>query len=312
MPSQAVAPAPAAILASEIIARYALHRVKACLGEPIEIVTTGLGGIEVRGLAETAKRKEELTVALQDIQFVTVKIQTLAEAQATITRAKNSTDLSAQPRANATEDVSVVTVRSSKLPIQDELQRYFSQPGHPAFLTTGGENTSGDIHQKIAAFSSQAISLADLALADAFALRQLAEKYPPANTRSLEASNRWLLEAMTREHLQAIQATTLRSRSLLGPVLRSLEAGNELAVAGEGHEATSSNSEWTGQVRQLFEATKRIERLTAFLFAGASLPEEQAGQAPAKLLAAFDYIDQETRRLVDSEESDSATLTRGR
>ena len=64
MPPQVVAPAATELIAAEIMVRYALHRAKACLGEPIEILTTDLGGIEVRGLAETPERKEELIAAL--------------------------------------------------------------------------------------------------------------------------------------------------------------------------------------------------------------------------------------------------------
>ncbi len=44
-------------------------------------------------------------------------------------------------------------------------------------------------------------------------------------------------------------------------------------------------SDWAGRVLHLFRGIERMERLTAFLFAGASLPEEQGGQAVAKLLA---------------------------
>ena len=178
------------------------------------------------------------------------------------------------------------------------------------------ERSVADVHQKIAALSSQAISLADMALADAFALRQLADKYPLVKTRSLEPASRWLLEAMMREHLQAIQATTLRSRSLLGPVLLSLEAGKEKVVAGRGLEEMTPGSDWADGVLHLFRGIERMERLTAFLFAGASLPEEQGGQAVAKLLDSFDQIEQESQRLVDHggrpNRSDSATLTQER
>lgn len=316
MAPQAVAPAATELTAAEVMVRYALHRVKACLGEPIQVVTTGVGSIEVRGLAETPERKEELTAALKAIPLVIVRIQTLAEAQATISPAGGSSDSGAEPSGNASEEVSVVTVRAGKLPIQDELKHYFARHSHPASLTTEGENDVGEVHQKIAAFSSQAISLADIALAHAFALRQLAEKYPSAKTRSLEPSSRWLLEAMVREHLQSIQTTTVRLRSLLEPVLHSLESGVEGAATRKGIVGTAPGSDWTGGVQQLFATIKRMERLTAFLFAGASVPEVQDGQPAAKLLSALDQIEQESRELVDqasrSDRSDSTALTQER
>jgi hypothetical protein len=210
----------------------------------------------------------------------------------------------------------VVTVRAGKLPIQDELNHYFARQSPPALSTTEGERSAGDIHQKIAAFSSQAISLAGMALADAFALRQLAEKYPATRARSLEPSSRWLLEGMVREHLQSIHATTVRLRSLLEPVLHALDSGVERDATGKGIDGIASASDWASGVPHLFGTIKRMERLTAFLFAGASLPEEQDGQAVAKLLAALDRVEQESHRLVDhasrSDRSDSAALTQER
>ncbi len=121
---------------------------------------------------------------------------------------------------------------------------------------------------------------------------------------------------MIREHMQSIRAATLRSRELLEPVLRSLEAGNEKVAASKGIEEMAPTSDWAGQVLQLFRTIERMERLTAFLFAGASLSEEQADQAVARLLATFNQIDQESHRLEvhgsRPDRSDSATLTHER
>jgi hypothetical protein len=316
LPPQVVAPPATELIAAEIMARYELHRAKACL-EPIEILTTDLGGIEVRGLAETPERKEELIGALQNIPLVTVRIQSLAEAQAMMTPARTSANSNPEPNASTSGEASVVTVRASKLPIQDELKRYFTQIGSdPTSPASGSEKSATDLHQEIVALSSQAISLADAALADAFALRQLAEKYPAVKTRTLESSSRWLLEAMIREHMQSIRTATRRSRALLEPVLHSLETGNEKVAASKGIEEIAPTSDWAGQVLQLFRTIERMERLTAFLFAGASLPEDQADQAVARLLATFSQIDQESHRLEvhgnRPERSDSATLTQER
>ena len=319
MAPQPTAPAGTKLNAAEIMVRYALHRFKACLGEPIQILITEAGGIEVRGLAETPERKEELIAALQDIPLVTIKIQTLAEAQATMTPARTSTDSNSPANTNASEEDSVVTVRAGKLPIQDELKKYFTQlggdPGSPA---SGSERSATDIHQKIVALSSRAISLADSALADAFALRQLAKQYPLVKTRSLEASSRWLLGAMIRDHLHSIRISTQHSRGLLDPVLRSIEAGseNDKFVASQGADEHVQTPDWTGQVLHLFKTIERMERLTAFLFAGASLPEGQDHQAVAKLLSTFNQIDQESHRVEDqasrADRSDSAVLVQER
>jgi hypothetical protein len=105
---------------------------------------------------------------------------------------------------------------------------------------------------------------------------------------------------------------------LLEPALRSLEASNVKVDVHEGTEETAPTSDWSGQVLHLFRAIKRMERLTAFLFAGARLSEEPDDQAVAKLLASFDQIDQKSHRLaehVDRSRSDrpiSATFPQER
>ncbi len=144
LPPQVVAPTATELIAAEIMVRYELHRAKACLGEPIEILTTDLGGIEVRGLAETPERKEELIGALQNIPLVTVKIQSLAEAQAAMTPARPSANSNPEPNASTPGDASVVTVRASKLPIQDELKRYFTQIGSDPTSPASGEREECD------------------------------------------------------------------------------------------------------------------------------------------------------------------------
>jgi len=316
--SQLVAPAATELVAAEIMARYALHRVKACLGEPIEILSR-FDGVRVSGLAETPERKEELIAALQAIPWVTVKIQSLAEAEAAMTTAGTVGDSDSDSNTNTSGELSPVTVRASKLPIQDGLKRYFTQIGNSPNSPLGeSERSATDAHQKIVALSSQAISLADTALADAFALRRLAEVYASLNKGSLEASSRWLLEAMIREHVQSIRAATVRSRSLLEPVLLSLEARNEESAASKSLEEVAPVSDWAGQALQLFRTIRYMERLTAYLFAGASLPEAQGGHAVATLLASFNQIDRQSSKLADHvqrsspDRSDSAVLKQER
>ena len=81
----------------------------------------------MRGLAETPERKEELIGALQNIPLVTVRIQSLAEAQAAMTPARTLCEPQSGAERKHVGDAPVITVRASKLPIQDELKRYFTQ-----------------------------------------------------------------------------------------------------------------------------------------------------------------------------------------
>ncbi|MCI0420427.1 MAG: hypothetical protein L0312_14590, partial [Acidobacteria bacterium] len=127
----AVAPTAVELTAAEIEAHYALHRLNACLGEPIEIVRGPSGQIVVQGLAETAERKTELLAALEGIPLLTAKIQTVEEANSAVSSAPQ-VQSEAQRRIEAplSEASGIVEIHSRKLPIQDQLERYFLQaPG---------------------------------------------------------------------------------------------------------------------------------------------------------------------------------------
>jgi hypothetical protein len=196
------------------------------------------------------------------------------------------------------------------------LQLYFTQISSDSASSTGNTRGAADTHQRIANLSSEAMSLADAALADAFALRQLIENYPSVKTRVLEASSRWLLEAMIREHLQSVRTGTQRSRTLLEPVLRSLEPVDQEVAHSDDTEEVAPPVDSAGQIQQLFQTIRRMERLTAFLFAGATLPEEQGKHAVAGLLTGFDRVDRQSQGMADygnrSDGSDSATPTQQR
>ena len=55
---------PVDLDALELRARYALHRAHSCLGEGIEVVRTGVDGLAVRGVVQSAARREEIVLLL--------------------------------------------------------------------------------------------------------------------------------------------------------------------------------------------------------------------------------------------------------
>ncbi|MCI0420860.1 MAG: hypothetical protein L0312_16795, partial [Acidobacteria bacterium] len=85
-------PSATELTAAEVEAHYALHRLNACLGEPIEVLRDSSDEILVRGLADAEERKKELVAALERIPHVTVSIQTVAEAKAAISSSSHAQD----------------------------------------------------------------------------------------------------------------------------------------------------------------------------------------------------------------------------
>ncbi len=66
----------------EVEVHYALHRIRACLGEPVEIVRSPSGRILVEGLVKSTERKTELLTALGelgDTDALSVSIRAMSE-----------------------------------------------------------------------------------------------------------------------------------------------------------------------------------------------------------------------------------------
>ena len=128
LPEPAAAPSAGDLIAAEIEARFALHRAKACLGEALEVIRDR-SGVTVRGVVETAERREQLRDALRVVPLTSVEIQTVEEAVS----ASSSVPASANDSKEHSNESQVVdyTVRSnsSTFPIQESLRRYFSEHG---------------------------------------------------------------------------------------------------------------------------------------------------------------------------------------
>jgi hypothetical protein len=257
--------------------------------------------VEVGGLVENPERKDVLIAELRGIPFLKVKIQTITEATiAVASSAQAGMDAEQQNAASSSQDHAKVEFQSKKLPIQDRLERYLLQN---RVATDSGQNESEPtrIRQEIADFSTQAISLSDATLTEAWALRRLAEAYHFVKTDDLKPSTRWLLEVMVRDHMTALRNEVNRSRELLEPVLSS--SGSEKVGSVVGKETGVSGSSdardltWTAEALRLFATVERIGRLTDHLFAGDDLPGTEENEAPRDLWKAISQVDIEFQRL---------------
>ncbi len=276
-------PSPAELADAEIEARVALHHASADLGEPVEIVRSPRE-VEVRGLVDTEQRKTELLAVLQGIRHLTPRITTIAEAASASTattgewgkvaasQAGQSNSDEKQPAAASNLPGSVDV--SSRLPIQDQLEKYFDQLRR----STAASQKSGEtdqsqsaIQQEIQRVSSQAVTLAEEALEHAWALRRLAERYPSDEVSKLSPESRRKLEGLVREHVQALLQRTQSYGALVKPVLLSLAAG-QAGRSQADEELAAAN--WPAFSPSLFNTVSQVDRLTSSLFAGAALPSE--------------------------------------
>ena len=179
---------------TELAVRYALHKVRADLGEPIDVEqVSGSASVSVVGIVDSAERKKELLAVLNGIQHVTSELQTEGEAGAR------------ELNAPITREVpDIVNVRS---PIEQELQDHFGDP------------------TAVEKFSKHAIALSGDVMAHAWALRHLSDRFGDPGARNevaLSPGARQLLETMRHDHRLAISDTTNELTQLLSPVLRSM------------------------------------------------------------------------------------------
>jgi hypothetical protein len=293
-PFSSLFPSAAESLAAEINAQYALHRLKACVGEPIEISRDSAGHVEVRGVTESVERKQQLLVALRGIPLVRASIQTIAEASAGgPTTPQSLSGAEAQNEGSTALQGAIIHAQGSKLPIEDQLREYFTWLRR----VTGGGSEPASIDQQIVEISNRAVALALAASAEAGALRQLAERYPPSQNNELDPASRWLVEVMVRDHLAALKTQMDQLRTLLGPILSALERGNAESAPMKDNPLSdlsdSADSNWAAQAFRIFARVQHAEQLTDYLFAHGTFPggrEEAVGALLADLNRSEDEL----------------------
>jgi len=289
-------------ISAEIKARYALHRFGACVTESIEITIDSAGHVGVHGVTQTPERRQELVGALQGIPLLEANIETAAEVSLTgLAPPRSTTGPALMIGDSLARRGAAFQAQSSKLPIEDQLRDYFARRRGAASSTQAGDSAdSMAVEMQIAELSKQAVSLSLAASAEAGAMRELANRYPPAEIRELDPVSRWLLEVMMRDHLASLRTETEQLRRLLTPVLSSVGGGN-LRLAPRGNrgpteEDNFADSDWAAATVLVFATVQHAERLTDYLFAGASPPPGE-GDAVADLLGHLNQFPDGLERL---------------
>jgi hypothetical protein len=275
-------PSEIELIEAETQARYALHRMGACTGEPVQVSREPGGGVIVSGLVETSERKEELEAALRNIALVEVKIQAAEEALEGSSALASPSAGSIQPEESPPLHIGRTQAgKTDNIPIEPQLRAYFDRQGSNSPLSgQHSETTSAETDEAITVLANQSVSLSEAALMEAWALRRLAEAYPRGRAEQLSPGGKLLLETMLTEHLAAFQLHVAQYGALMKPVLSSIAGDNtpraaedktrELDVDGSGE------STWNTAILHLFATTLEVRGLTTYFFAGASCPETKA------------------------------------
>jgi hypothetical protein len=180
----------------------ALHRIRADLGEPIEIRQSG-SELLVIGTGLAATRKEQLKAALAEISGVEVRFDEAA----------------ANARANNTP---ADRAASATAPKQSRLE---------ALL--GGRESAED-------FTNHALDASDAVMARVHALRALARAFPPEVQSGLAAEDSGLIKTLRDDHAAALEQRIGDLQQILKPVITQPGAGPATAPAPNWQSAAES------------------------------------------------------------------------
>ena len=241
----AFAPGPSASISDELQVLSALHEVEADLGDPIEVSLSG-GKVLVTGRAGLLPdRQQKIQAALANMPLVEMQFDSLQPAAIPPQAALSSAGGSANPRPV----------------IQSRVEKQLG--GRAAFDR----------------FSAQILESDEDAMKRVYALRALAQKFPPDTESQLTAGERELLMTLSREHTAVLSQKVSTLASLLLPTLSSL-GGTAALVHAAPHAA------WQPAVEDLFRSSAQVDKLV-FIMLGMTPSDGSTASLPTDLLSSL-------------------------
>jgi hypothetical protein len=234
-----------ASISEELRVLAALHDIGADLGDPVEVRLAD-GRVLVSGVGIPAGRQREIHDKLDSIPGVTVQFGA----------AEVGPDV---PAGNPPQAVAEAP-RNMRLESRLEKQ-------------VGGR-------VELERFSSQMLDWTEAAMARAYALRALAQRFPAGNEDGMTAPDRQLLDDLARNHAANFATRIDGLHRTLAPVLVALGG-----VTAQGRPA-NSHAAWQSAAEDAFRAGRRVEMLLSQLL-GVAPETANAQSLPSDLLAAM-------------------------
>ena len=208
-----------------------LHEIAADLGDPVPVSIAG-GRIQVSGTGLTPDRQRQIEAALQGMPNVTVQFSEQAPTPGTAVAPPESASPGAPPQTAAAGRIA------------GRVERQLG--GRPQFER----------------FSSQMLDWTEAEMERAYALRRLAEQFPPAQEAMLDAADRAALRKMAREHASALGSLADKVTRTLDPLLTGM--------GGQPATASSSAETWQPAAEDLLKTAQHLDRNLSILIGAAS------------------------------------------
>ena len=242
-------------VAEELQVVAALHQVGADLGDPVEI-TRESGQILVSGTGIPPQHQKQIHEALDSMPGVVVRFS--EPGGVPFGPGAPPGPEGTPPETPALRD----SAGSAPPPFQARLEERLG--GRPQFER----------------FSSQLLDESDALMSRAYALRRLAQQFPPDVERQLSAGDRRVLRDLGGEHVAALAGQSAEMAAALSRILADLGG---TAAPGE---IRFESAAWQPASEELLSAARRVETVLAVLL-GMAPPDNPADQTPSQLLAAL-------------------------
>lgn len=240
-PAALVSPTPSTIATTELELEVLerLDDAGALLGEQLSLTHTAEGRLLLQGIVETDARRNEILQALGSVaanSLVKIEIASLAEE---IKKRQSQSS----PREVKIQDAQVAQLTT---PVETELRDYLA-----ASRGLSGERLEDEVQR----FSREMCSRSSRARAHALAVKQIAERFTPAQLGALDPADR-------RRLRERVSAHALLYQRQLQEMCRDLEsifsASSTKPVAPE---VDITNDEgWLLAINRLFEMSAAVDR----------------------------------------------------
>jgi len=234
-------PALAATPGEELAVVAALHRLGADLGDPVEVTRSG-AEILVTGTGIGVDRQQEIREELRAIPHVTVRLSSEVSAENPVPEGRSPSRIAVNPGIGR---------------LETEIERHLG--------------SSAEFEQ----FADRVLEMADAFMSRAYALRRLAQRFPPDIEAQMTSKQRQLLVQLRREHAEALLENVNGIEDRIRTVLNTApDVAKPVNVSGQ----------WQDETEQLFVEARHAETLLITLL-GASPEDAQSPELPAQMAA---------------------------
>jgi anti-sigma factor RsiW len=277
-------PSDVELAEAELQARVAMHAEEADLGEQIEfdrntsdLAPYGRRSLIIRGIVSTPERKAALSAAFRGIPHLELKLQTIEEAAALQDR--GVLDGSQGPARLQPQTSYFTTARKAEGPGTQEHREGESPKPIPADAVVGKPALEEQLEEHFAntedraALVNKAVELAQNALAQAWALRRLRDRYTPEEVARLGHGSRQTLELLIHDHVSALQQHLDATRNLVSPLLPAEQTQTTPPSNSDAlPPAAEPVNNWRSAVTEIFLEVQKVHNNIAALFGGAGEP----------------------------------------